>query len=508
MAHSHGDFYDVLAQAAQRNPGGEAVLLGADRHTYGEIRTKVDALASSLHTLGIGPGDRVALCLGNEIEWVIAFFALARLRAPAVLVSASWLRHEITHAFTVTNPAGVITDTTKPDLVDEVGRPERAVLVGGDRRAGWLPFGDLLAGSGPLPDRGDPDPSDELVLPFSSGTTGLPKAVRHSHGGLRVATEQWREALGITSTDRVQGITPLSHILGVVNIGATFAGGATMRLFRKFDVRAMVESFEQDRITIGITVAPIASALATFDGLERHRLDSVRYLNWSATPVNQEVARTVTARTGVGWLPAYGATEVPILAVNPYDRVPYGRLDSVGLPARDVEIEAVDPMTEEFLPRGRSGELVARSPAAMLGYLPEESAFLAGGWYRTGDIGHVEPEGWVVVTDRSKDLIKVSGYQVSPVEIETVLSTSPLVGDCAVFGVPDATRGEIACAAVVPSTGSTASPAEVIAWLTPQLAPYKQLRDVYFVDEIPRTPSGKIKRRLLPALTHTDSGAL
>ena len=261
----------------------------------------------------------------------------------------------------------------------------------------------------------------------------------------------------------------------------------------------MVESLAADRITIGLTVAPIASALAGMPDLESYRLDSLRYLNWSATPVNAEVARRVTERTGVGWRPAYGTTELPILAMNP----PVGaRLDSVGLPARDVEMEAIDPETLEFLPRGLTGELVARSPAAMLGYLPEDAPdpFLAGGWYRTGDLGHVEPEGWITVTGRLKELIKVSGYQVSPVEIEDLLATSPLVADCAVFGVADARRGEAPCAAVVPVPDWRPDAQQLLDWLSPQLAPYKRLRQIFFVDAVPRTPSGKIQRRFLTPL--------
>lgn len=138
----------------------------------------------------------------------------------------------------------------------------------------------------------------------------------------------------------------------------------------------------------------------------------------------------------------------------------------------------------------------------MLGYLPEDSPdpFLPGGWYRTGDVGSVDADGWIVVTGRLKELIKVSGYQVSPVEIEQVLATSPLVADCAVFGVPDDRRGEAPCAAVVPAPGWTPDAGQLLDWLTPQLAPYKRVREVHFVEAVPRTASGKIQRRLLGPL--------
>lgn len=499
------DYSVVLGDAVRRTPDKVALVARDVEYTYAEVRDVVERLASSLAARGVGPRDRVALCLGNEPEWVFAFFALSRLRASAVMMSMAWQQREVEHALQVTRPIGVVADRTKAELIDAVGRPDLAILSGeGSSHHGWDELTGLMDGTpSGVPDNVDLDPSDlELALPFSSGTTGSPKAVRHTHRSLYVATHQWREGLDVGPDDRLQALTPLAHILGIVNVGATFVGGATIKLFSKFSPRSMVQSFQDDRITIGMTVAPIAAAMAAMPDLEDFRLDSLRYLNWSATPVNAEIAAQVSARTGLGWLPAYGTTEVPIIAVNPVDQVPHGRLDSVGLPGLGVEVETIAPDTHALLPRGSTGEIVARSPAAMLGYLPEggDPPFLDGGWYRTGDIGHVEPEGWVVVTDRLKELIKVSGHQVSPVEIENVLVTSPWVQDCAVFGVSDERRGEMPCAAVVPCSGWEPDAQRLIDWLSPQLSSYKALRDVYFVDAIPRTASGKIQRRRLTGL--------
>jgi len=504
------DYYGLLHRAAARYPGRTALLVDDERISYTAVKASTDAVATGLAALGVKQGDRVALCLGNEPEWIYTFFALSRLRAVAVMASTSWMSHELQHAIAITAPVAIVVDDDKRELADGTGRPDLAVVVHGDaRRPGWLPFEEMLAVSGVVaPWTGqhadlDDDVADlELALPFSSGTTGLPKAVRHTHRSLTFATNQWRDGLGLTDSDRLQALTPLSHILGIVNVGATISAGAAIRLFRKFSVRSMVESYQADRITVGITVAPIASALSEMPDLTDFELDSLRYLNWSATPVNAEVARRLTDRIGVGWKPAYGTTEVPILAVTPLDAPKNARLDSVGMAAADVEMEAADPATGTLLERGELGELVARSPAAMRNYLPEsqESPFLPGGWYRTGDLGYVEPAGWVIITGRIKELIKVSGYQVSPVEVESVLASSPLVRDCAVFGLPDERRGEMPVAAVVPNDPATADAEQLIFWLTPQLARYKQLRDIYFVAEIPRTPSGKIQRHKVRAL--------
>ncbi|WP_405182663.1 acyl--CoA ligase [Nocardia sp. NBC_01377] len=502
------DYGDILFDAAHAHPESVAMWYLDEVWSYSRLASAADHLGAQLYRCGVRPGTRVALCVGNEPAWVISFFALARLRVSVVMVSTAWRGHELRHCLETTRPSAVIATADSLARLDESRWPDLCVVVGDSTANGrWTTFDSLLAAA-PAPEvpwsrsaRAD----DELALPFSSGTTGLPKAVLHTHGSLTVATRQWRSALDVGPADRLQAVTPLSHILGIVNVGATFLGGAAIRLFPRFGVAEMVDGIERDRTTIGITVAPIASALTAMPALESRDLSSLRYLNWSATPINADIAREFTHRTGVAWQPAYGSTEVPILAVSPVDRLDQSRLYSVGRAADAVEVEAMDPDSTTVLPRGSTGELVARSPARMAGYLPEStpSPFTADGWYRTGDLGSVDADGWIVISGRLKELIKVSGYQVSPVEIETVLSRSPDVADCAVVGIPDERRGEIPCAVVVRAAGSSADERSLIEWLAPELARYKRLGHVVFVDEIPRSASGKILRR---RLTETVSG--
>jgi len=221
---------------------------------------------------------------------------------------------------------------------------------------------------------------------------------------------------------------------------------------------------------------------------------------WGATPVTDSVAEAVTARTGIRWLPAYGASELPVIACNPVDRPDEWRLDSAGLPPVGVELRAVDLDSGAVLEPGGTGEIQVRSTSVMTGYLPEsanDEAFTADGWYRTGDVGWIEPEGWVHLTDRSKEMIKVKGFQVAPAEIEAVLHGHPGVVDCAVFGVPDEAAGEVPVAAVQLDPASPADPEELRRLVADSLATYKQLRHVVVVDTIPRLPSGKVLRRTL-----------
>ncbi|MEE2035367.1 class I adenylate-forming enzyme family protein, partial [Rhodococcus chondri] len=339
-----------------------------------------------------------------------------------------------------------------------------------------------------------PDPESDAVLVFSSGTTGLPKAVRHTHASFAAAVAHWRNALELTDADRIQIVTPPSHILGLLNIVTALDTGAWMRLHRRFDLDTMLRHIETDRITVEMAVAPIALAIASHPDLETFDLSSLRYIVWGATPVTRSVAETVTRRTGIPWVPAYGASELPVIACNPVDGA---RLDTVGRPVPGVDVRVVSLDTGEPLGAGEVGELQVRSASLMAGYLPSESTLEAvtDGWYRTGDVGSLDDDGWVRITDRSKEMIKVNGFQVAPAEVETVLHAHPDITDCAVFGEPDARSGEAVVAVV--ATTAALEPEKIIALVGDRLASYKRPSRVVFVPEIPRLPSGKVLRRVL-----------
>jgi long-chain acyl-CoA synthetase len=261
----------------------------------------------------------------------------------------------------------------------------------------------------------------------------------------------------------------------------------------------VLHRIETERMTLEMAVAPIALAMANHPRLEDFDLSSLRYIMWGATPVSESVATVVTERTGVRWLPAYGASEVPVIAANPIDRPAAWRLDSAGLPPEGVELRVADLDTGDVLPAGKTGEIQVHSPSAMAGYLPDDATAvaLADGWYRTGDVGWLEPEGWVHLTDRVKEMIKVNGFPVAPAEVEAVLHGHPAVLDCAVFGVPDERAGEVPVAAVQLDPGRPIADGELERLVADSLASYKRLRHVVVVDVIPRLPSGKVLRRTL-----------
>jgi long-chain acyl-CoA synthetase len=453
-----------------------AVLVFEERQfSLSQLDALADGLVRTLTKINVAAGERVALMASNRPEFVAVLLAIWRLGAAAVLISPAWKRQEVDQALALTNPAHAVGDN--PVL------------------AGLMP---MLHLDEPIPP-GEPrtctlPPDGDALLVFSSGTTGLPKAVRHTHASFGVATRHWRDALQLTRRDRIQIATPPSHILGLLNIFTALQIRAWMRLHRRFDINHILRHIENDRITIEMAVAPIALAIASHPDLESYDLSSLRYIMWGATPVSPSIAETVTRRTGVGWVPAYGTTELPVIACNPLDGA---RLDAVGRPVPGVDLRVVSLQTGEPVGPGEVGEIQARATSLMAGYLPAEATAeaMCDGWYRTGDVGWLDADGWLRITDRLKEMIKVRGFQVAPAEIEMVLHGHPAVKDCAVFGVPDGTNGEAVVAAV--ATSAPVDAAALIARVDERLASYKHLSRVVFVPEIPRLPSGKVLRRVL-----------
>lgn len=455
----------------------EAIALAFEEREY--TLPELDALACGMATTlehhGVRAGDRVAIMSSNRPEFVVALRAIWLLGASAVLLSPAWKRTEVEHALTLTTPAYAVGD--QPVLAESM--PMLSLdeeITPGERRVNTAA------------------PESDALFVFSSGTTGMPKAVRHTHTSFAVAVQHWRDALDLSSADRMQIMTPPSHILGLLNIVMALETGTWIRLHRRFDIDTMLRHIESDRITIEMAVAPIALALAAHPDLEKYDLSSLRYVMWCATPVTQSVAEAVSRRAGVRWVTAYGASELPVISCND---IAGARLDTVGRAVPGVDLRVVALGSGEAVAPGEPGEIQVRSGSAMAGYLPDSATAgaFSDGWYRTGDVGYLDADGWLRITDRSKEMIKVRGFQVAPAEIEAVLHGHPAVEDCAVFGVPDAANGEAIVAAVKARSAVEAD--ELVGLITRELASYKRPGQVVFVDEIPRLPSGKVLRRVL-----------
>lgn len=483
-----------LERAAAEQPDEVAVLAGEERWTFRRLEGAANAVAADLRRRGVRQGDRVAVMTANRPEFVVTVQAISKLGAVATLLSSAWKALEVESALELTGARVAVADGAASTLLaDRLGS---GFVVDVDEDGPAAGFGG--AADEP-PDGVRCGPGDDSVMVFSSGTTDRPKAVRHTHHSITRATDHWCRALGLGPTDRFQVATPPAHILGLLNLLAAATAGASVRLHRRFDLDEILRRIEAERVTLEMAVAPIALAMANHPRLEDYDLSSLRYIMWCATPVTESVAREVTRRTGVRWMAAYGASEVPVIACNPVGDARRWRLDSVGLPPTEVSLRVADLDTGEVLGPGGVGEVQVRGPSAMAGYLPAEAnaeAFVDG-WYRTGDVGWLEPEGWVHLTDRCKEMIKVNGFQVAPAEIEGVLHGHPAVVDCAVFGIADERAGEVPVAAVQVEPGWAGGVEELEALVADTLATYKRLHRVVLVDAIPRLPSGKVLRRTL-----------
>ena len=464
------------------------VLAGAERqYRRGELDTLIAGFAAELADRGVRPGDRVALMSSNRPEFVMALYGIWRAGAAVVLLSPAWKHHEVAHALALTEPVAAVGD-----------HPALAEL-----RAMRHLDEPITPVAGPAPFAADPEA--EAVLVFSSGTTGTPKAVRHTHRSFAAGVEHWRTALGLHADDRMQVVTPPSHILGLLNIAAILDAGGWVRLRRRFDVDELLAGIAADRITVEMAVAPIALAIAAHPDLECYDLSSLRYIMWCATPITPAVAEVVTRRTGVTWMTGYGATELPVLACN---EVGSGLLDTVGRAAPGVQLRIRSTDTGTEVGPDVPGEIWARADSLMAGYLPAEATaeVIVDGWYRTGDIGVLDADGWLRITDRTREMIKVRGFQVAPAEVESVLHAHPAVADCAVFGAPvpvadtdgpALTGQEQVIAAVATLPGADVSAGELQDLVAARLASYKRPAEIVFVSEIPRLPSGKVLRRVL-----------
>jgi acyl-CoA synthetase (AMP-forming)/AMP-acid ligase II len=303
-------------------------------------------------------------------------------------------------------------------------------------------------------------------------------------------------------------VLPFFHIYGqVVLMAAALWHGATLVTMPRFDLEDFLRILQEQRITQAFLVPPIVLALAKHPMVDKYDLSSLSFIMSGAAPLDASLERACAVRLACDVMQGWGLTETsPVLTTNA--GAPQGpRPGSVGVLLPNTELRVVDPATDADLGRNDTGELVARGPQVMKGYLNNPAATAemldADGWLRTGDLGHVDDDGYVYVVDRVKELIKYKGLQVAPAELEAVLLAHPEIADAAVVRSPDEEAGEVPKAFVVARTPLEAE--EVMAFVAERVAPYKRLRDVRFVDQVPRSPTGKLLRRALVEAERADA---
>ncbi|WP_432068444.1 4-coumarate--CoA ligase family protein [Streptomyces sp. C10-9-1] len=498
----------VLGRAAGY---GDAVALvdgvNGTTVTYRQLDLFHRGIAAALAAAGLRKGDVLALHSPNTIAYPAVFHGASRAGAVVTTVHPLATAEEFAKQLRDSSARWIVT--VSPLL--EVAR-RAAELVGGieeiftcDRAEGHTSVIDMFTSTAPQPEVAI-DPAEDLAaLPYSSGTTGVPKGVMLTHRSLATNLGQLDPFIPMGPGDRILAVLPFFHIYGLTALmNAPLRNGATVVVLPRFDLETFLGAIQQHRID-GLYVAPpIVLALAKHPAVDGYDLSSLRYVVSAAAPLDAELAEACAKRLGLPPVrQAYGMTElspgthvVPLTEPDP----PRG---SVGLllPSTEMRLLALDGSGRD-VGEGEEGEIAIRGPQVMKGYLgrPEATADMidAEGWVHTGDVGRVDDGGWLYVVDRVKELIKYKGYQVAPAELEALLLTCEAIADAAVIGVAGADGGEVPKAYVVRQPGAEElDEAAVMAFVAERVAPYKKVRQVEFTAAIPRAASGKILRREL-----------
>lgn len=468
--------------------------------TAAQFAHGVKALAGGLIERGFGRGKVVALMAPNLPEYCVVFHGVAWSGGTITTINPTYTAPEVRHQLNDSGAEMLITVAPFLDIAREAAEGTKVAEIVVIGEAGdATPFSDLMGS--PLEQQAPVEPEqDVVVLPYSSGTTGLPKGVMLTHRNLVANVEQTLGATEIHDREMTVAFLPFFHIYGMQVLMNVFLGaGGGLVTMPRFDLEQFLTLCERHRTPRMYIVPPIAIALAKHPIVDNFDLSCVNQVFSGAAPLGGEVADAVGRRLNATATQGYGMTEAsPVTHMTP---VHANRKGASGVTIPNTQTRIVDPETGKDLEHGQTGEVWVRGPQVMKGYLnrPEATAETvdAEGWLHTGDVGYMDEDGYLFLTDRLKELIKYKGFQVAPAELEAALLTHPDVSDVAVIGLPDEEAGEIPMAFVVPVPGTAVTLEDLQSHLEERLAHYKQIRRMEIVEEIPKSASGKILRRIL-----------
>ncbi|TQM15441.1 class I adenylate-forming enzyme family protein [Pseudonocardia kunmingensis] len=526
----HTDALAMFRAAVARNPDGDAIRYFDGRITLRELDELTDAFAVGLLDTGLDAGDRVALYLQNVPQFVIALVGTWKAGGIAVAVNPMNRERELALLLTdsgarvlvcleglyrdvaahVVGGTDVQTVVTTSELEYQTRDDPRA--FGTEARRGEVPGTTDMAGliarfRGQAPPPVSFSPDDTAVLTYTSGTTGPPKGAMNTHGNVVFNSQTYRQLCELGPDDVVLGVAPLFHITGLIgHVGVALLLGAPLVLFHRFEPSLALETIRDERPTFTVGSITVFIALMNAPQAQAQDLATLTKIWSGGAPIPPSTVKAFSATFGQYIHNIYGLTEttspshgVPAHAQAPVDDAS-GAL-SVGVPVYNTVVRIVGDDGQD-LPPGEVGEIVTSGPQIVPGYWnkPEETErAIPGGALHTGDVGYMDEAGWFYIVDRKKDQINAGGYKVWPREVEDVLYEHEAVREAAVVGVPDAYRGETVKAFVSLRPGRTADEAELIAFCKERMAAYKYPRQVEFLDEIPKTVTGKLLRRELRA---------
>ncbi len=467
--------------------------------TFAELKSGIQLLAGGLAARGFGPGSTLALMAPNIPEYAFFFHAVAYAGGTVTTINPTYTAGEIRHQLQDSNATMLVTismflDTAR-DAIEGTAVTELSTI---DPVDGVPSMFDLLT-SEPLTEQVPISGDDVVVLPYSSGTTGRSKGVMLTHNNLTANIAQTEHALLVEEGDIALAVLPFFHIYGMqVLMNGLLANGVTIVTMPRFDLPQALSLIQDRKISWVFAVPPIVLALAKHPIVDDYDTSSIKIIFSGAAPLSAELGEECAERLECAVVQGYGMTELS--PVSHASKGHENRPGSSGVTISNTECRIVD-LEGNDLGIDEDGELWIRGPQVMKGYLNNQEAtdetIDADGWLHTGDVAHFDAEGFIYVVDRIKELIKYKGFQVPPAELEGLLLTHPAVVDAAVIGIADDEAGELPKAFVTLAPGAEATGEEIQAFIAGQVASYKQIRLIEFIDEVPKSASGKILRREL-----------
>ena len=469
--------------------------------SYAELVRSVRRFAAGLASWGFAKGDTFCICMPNRPEFATAFHGVLAAGGRCTTANPICTVRELGRQLADTGARMLLTMPSSVDVAREAAAAtgcEVVVLGGAD---GAIPLSALQGDPDAAPEVAIDPATDTAAILYSGGTTGLPKGVLLSHRNLVATLALAEDAMALSADDVALAALPFFHVYGLhVILNPSLRAGATVVAMPRFDLRRFLELIERYRVTRGYIVPAIAKALADDPALEGYDVSSLRHVLSGAAPLGRELTEATERRLGCPLTEAFGMTEMSAIT---HLAPPFGSVrkpGSIGPAIAGVECRLVAPESGADADPGERGELWMRSPKVMLGYLNNVDATAAmvdaDGWLRSGDIAVVDDDGWYSIVGRIKEIIKYKGYQVFPAELEMIMIGHPGVADCAVIAVPDDQAGEVPKAFVVPA-GDELDAESLMAFVAGQVSPYKRIRAIEVVQEIPRSQSGRILRHVL-----------
>ena len=508
---------EFLAISTAIVPDRTALVFEGRRTTYEELQSRVNRLAAALGSLGVGTGDRIGVIQVNTDAVVEAYFAAAKLDAVFVPLNFRARADEMSFMVQDSGPKVLLAGERYVGMVDDIlsgGDIEcvehRIALEGGTD--GWLSYSDLIDGADDDELWPTADDEDLAALLFTSGTTSFPKGVMLTHNSFSSYVLSHVTPADPESDERNILTVPLYHIAGMQAMISAIYGGRTLIIQRQFDAKSWMELVEQESVDRAMMVPTMLKMLMDHEDFHEHDMDSLRVITYGAAPMPVEVVRrAIVEFPNAQFINAFGQTETAatITMLPPEDHVLKGppeeverklkRLSSIGKPLDDVDVRIVDEDGVDSA-IGEVGEIVARGERLMRGYWGQDSATaetIRDGWLYTGDLGYWDEDGYIFLAGRSKDFIKRGGEMISPEEVEKVLHSHPDIEEAAIIGIPDVDWGERVRAVVVSKPGHEVEEDDVIEYCRQRLASFKKPESVVVIAELPRSPMGKVLKRIL-----------